>query len=119
MVGVEDSLQMSDTKQGDIALETQQDLDSSDEDTQAAEVEELVVGVEDSLQMSDTEQGDIALETQQDLDSSDKDTQAAEGTHKGKGKGKSSREGQHVLKEKADKGAKNPLFCSVLGRSRN
>ena len=32
MVGVEDPLQMSDTEQGDIALETQQDSDSSDED---------------------------------------------------------------------------------------
>ena len=32
MVGVEDSLEMSDTEQGDIVLETQQDLDSSDED---------------------------------------------------------------------------------------
>ena len=32
VVGVEDPLQMSDTEQGDIALETQQDLDSSDED---------------------------------------------------------------------------------------
>ena len=42
MVGVEDSLQMSDTEQGDIAPEKQQDSDSSDEeiadtqDTQAA-----------------------------------------------------------------------------------
>ena len=34
VVGVEDPLQMSDTEQGDIALETQQDLDSSDENTQ-------------------------------------------------------------------------------------
>ena len=32
VVGVEDPLQMSDTEQGDIALETQQDSDSSDED---------------------------------------------------------------------------------------
>ena len=42
VVGVEDSLEMSDTEQGDIALETQQDSDSSDEnicdtkDTQSA-----------------------------------------------------------------------------------
>ena len=34
VVGVEDPLQMSDTEQGDIGLETQQDSDSSDEDTQ-------------------------------------------------------------------------------------
>ena len=32
VVGVEDPLQMSDTEQGDIAPETQQDSDSSDED---------------------------------------------------------------------------------------
>ena len=32
VVGLEDPLQMSDTEQGDIALETQQDSDSSDED---------------------------------------------------------------------------------------
>ena len=32
VVGVEDSLEMLDTEQGDIALETQQDSDSSDED---------------------------------------------------------------------------------------
>ena len=32
VVGVEDSLEMSDTEQGDIALETQQDSGSSDED---------------------------------------------------------------------------------------
>ena len=32
VVGVEDPLEMSDTEQGDIAIETQQDLDSSDED---------------------------------------------------------------------------------------
>ena len=32
VVGVEDPLQMSDTEQGDIALETQQELDSSAED---------------------------------------------------------------------------------------
>ena len=36
-MGVEDPLQMLDTEQGDIAHETQQDSDSSDEDTQAAE----------------------------------------------------------------------------------
>ena len=34
LVVVEDPLVMSDTEQGDIGLETQQDLDSSDEDTQ-------------------------------------------------------------------------------------
>ena len=34
VVGVEDPLQMSDTEQGDIGLETQQDSDSSEEDTQ-------------------------------------------------------------------------------------
>ena len=34
VVGVEDPLQMLDTEQGDIGLETQQDSDSSDEDTQ-------------------------------------------------------------------------------------
>ena len=32
VVGVEDPLQMADTEQGDIAPETQQDSDSSDED---------------------------------------------------------------------------------------
>ena len=31
-MGVEDPLEMSDTEQGDIVLETQQDLDSSAED---------------------------------------------------------------------------------------
>ena len=36
VVGVEDPLEMSDTEQGDIGLETQHDLDTSDEDTQAA-----------------------------------------------------------------------------------
>ena len=35
VVGVEDPLEMSDTEQGDIGLETQQDSDLSDEDTQA------------------------------------------------------------------------------------
>ena len=34
MEGVEDPLEMSDTEQGDIGLETQHDLDTSDEDTQ-------------------------------------------------------------------------------------
>ena len=34
VVGVEDPLEMSDTEQGDIGLETQQDSDSTDEDTQ-------------------------------------------------------------------------------------
>ena len=39
VVGVEDPLQMSDTEQGDIALETQQDSDSNDNmaDTQDAQ----------------------------------------------------------------------------------
>ena len=43
VVGVEDPLEMLDTEQSDLALETQQDLDSSDgdiadtQDTQAAE----------------------------------------------------------------------------------
>ena len=36
MVGVEDPLEMSDTEQGDFGLETQHDLDTSDEDTQAS-----------------------------------------------------------------------------------
>ena len=36
VVGVEDPLEMSDTEQGDIGLETQQESDTSDEDTQAA-----------------------------------------------------------------------------------
>ena len=34
VVGVEDPLEMSDTEQGETELETQQDLDTSDEDTQ-------------------------------------------------------------------------------------
>ena len=34
--GVEDPLEMSDTEQGEIGLETQHDSDTSDEDTQAA-----------------------------------------------------------------------------------
>ena len=34
VVGVEDPVAMSDTEQGDFGLETQHDLDSSDEDTQ-------------------------------------------------------------------------------------
>ena len=34
MVGVEDPLEMSDTEQGDIGLETQQESDTIDEDTQ-------------------------------------------------------------------------------------
>ena len=37
VVRVEDPLQMSDTEQDDIVLETQQDLDSSDEDTHDAQ----------------------------------------------------------------------------------
>ena len=36
VVGVVDPVEMSDTEQGDIGLETQQDSDTSDEDTQAA-----------------------------------------------------------------------------------
>ena len=36
VVGVEDLLEMSDTEQGDIGLETQHESDTSDEDTQAA-----------------------------------------------------------------------------------
>ena len=77
---------------------------------QTAGVEELVVGVEDPVVMSDTKQGDIGLETKQDSDSSDEDTQdtsAAGGTQKGKGKAR------------LTKGARNPLFCSVLRRSRS
>ena len=34
VVGVEDPLEMSNTEQGDIGLETQHELDTSDEDTQ-------------------------------------------------------------------------------------
>ena len=34
VVGVEDPLEMSDTKQGDFGLETRHDLDTSDDDTQ-------------------------------------------------------------------------------------
>ena len=77
---------------------------------QAAGLEEVVVGVEDPLEMSDTEQGDIVLETKQDLDSSaediadTQDTHAAHGIQKDKGKGKSTtREGQFVSEDKADK----------------
>ena len=33
VVGVEDPLEMSDTEQSDIGLETQQESDTSDEDT--------------------------------------------------------------------------------------
>ena len=71
------------------------------------------MGVEDPLQMSDTEQGDI--ETQQESDSSaediadTQDTRATGGTQKSKqkGKGKSTtREGQFVSEEKADKRVK-------------
>ena len=36
VVGVVDPVEMSDTEQGDIGLETQQDSDTSDEGTQAA-----------------------------------------------------------------------------------
>ena len=71
---------------------------------QAAGVE-LVVGVEDPLEMSDTEQGDFGLETQHHSDT--QDTQAAGGTQNGKGTGKG----------KADKGARNLQFYSVLSRS--
>ena len=35
-MGVVDPVEMSDTEQGDIGLETQHDSDTSDEDTQAA-----------------------------------------------------------------------------------
>ena len=35
--GVEDPLEMSDTEQGEIGLETQHDSDASDEDTQATQ----------------------------------------------------------------------------------
>ena len=70
--------------------------------------------VEDPLQMLYTEQGDIALETQQDSDLSDEDiadtqdTQAAGGRGvKGKSKSRT-REGQHVLEEKAEKRSKKP-----------
>ena len=83
------------------------------ETQQAAGVEELVVGVEDPLEMSDTEQGDIGLKTWQESDTSDEDTQntraAAATTQKGKGTGKG----------KADKGARNPQFSSVLSRNRS
>ena len=34
VVGVEDPLEMSDTEQGDIGMETQHETDTSDEDTQ-------------------------------------------------------------------------------------
>ena len=34
VVGVEDPLEISDTEQGDIGLETQQELDTNDENTQ-------------------------------------------------------------------------------------
>ena len=36
VVGVKDPLEVSDTEQGDIGLETQHKLDTSDEDTQPA-----------------------------------------------------------------------------------
>ena len=71
------------------------------------------MGVEDPLEMSDTEQGDIGLETWQESDTSDEDTRntqaAAATTQKGKGTGKG----------KADKGARNPQFSSVLSRNRS
>ena len=66
LVGVEEPLQMSDTEQGDIALETQQDSDSSDED------------------IADTQDTQAAGGTQK-----------GEGKSKCKGKSKT-REGQHV-----------------------
>ena len=67
------------------------------------------------------------LETQQDSDSSDEDiahTEAFGGTQKGKGKGKgkgksTTREGQYVSEEKADKRGKKAAVLSVLRRSRN
>ena len=79
---------------------------------QAAGVEELVVGMKDPLEMSDTEQGDIGLETQQDSDSSDEDTQdtQAAGGH---------RRARTKARARLTKGARNPLFCSVLSRSRS
>ena len=40
VVGVEDPLEMSDTEQGDIGLETQQESDTSDEDTQDTQAAE-------------------------------------------------------------------------------
>ena len=74
---------------------------------QAAGVEDLVVGVEDPLEMSDTGKGDIRLETQQESNTSDEDTQAAGGHRRAKGRAR------------LTKGARKPLFCSVLRRSRS
>ena len=93
---------------------------------QAAGVEEVVVGVEDPLEMSDTEKGDIAHETQQVLYSNDEDiadtqdTQAAGGhrwprARASQGPGR----GNMYQKRRLAKEARNPLFCSVMRRSRN
>ena len=74
--------------------------------------------------MSYTEQGDIALETQQDLNSSDEDThdtQAAGGHRRAKARARVSHIGKGNVYQtrRLTKGARNPLFCSVLRRSRN
>ena len=75
-MGVEDPLQMSDTEQGDIAPETQQDSDSSDED---------IADTQDTQAAGGTHKG--------------------KGKGKCKGKSMT-REGQHLSEEKADKRVK-------------
>ena len=89
-------------------------------------MEEVVVGVEDPLQMSDTEQGDIALETQQESDSSAEDIADTQDTHTTGGHRRanakaSQPQGRDNLYQKIrlTKGARKPLFCSVLRMSRN
>ena len=78
MVREEVPLEMLDTEQGDIVLETQQDSNSSDED---------IADTQDTQATGGTQKG--------------------KGKGKGKGKLRT-REGQHVTEEKAEKRSKKP-----------
>ena len=88
VVGVEGPLQMSDTEEGDIVPETQQDSDSSDED---------IADTQDTQAAGGTHKG--------------------KGKGKGKGKSMT-REGQYVSEEKADKRVKKAIVLFTADNER-
>ena len=57
VVGVEDPLEMSDTEQGGIALQTQQDSDSSDEDIADTQDTQVAGGTQKGKGKSRTREG--------------------------------------------------------------
>ena len=66
VVGVEDPLQMSDTEQGDIGLETQQDSDSSDADIADTQDKQAAGGYKRARAKAKTREGQYLSEDKAD-----------------------------------------------------